>query len=83
MMAWTFSSRQSTAALIAVEDDEDSAKLPTVRYCVGTCTCGNDCHNNPDYHLTFTTWDGEYPQLQEDADADEYNLALSTLMGGG
>lgn len=32
----------------------EQAEKPDFPYCVGVCTCGNDCHNNADYHQEVT-----------------------------
>jgi len=53
--------------------------LPPI-YCIGECTCGNDCHNNANYHQTFTTWNGNYPQLATEIDNADYAYATQQLM---
>jgi hypothetical protein len=81
-MAWNFSSRQSTvSALVVVEDDavevEDTASASDSPYCVGPCTCGNNCHLNVEYHDKVTRFDPD-----AEVDDEQYEYALS-LLGGG
>jgi hypothetical protein len=57
-------------------------ETPAPAYCTSlVCVCGNNCHDDPNYHLTFTTWDGAYPQLQEGVSDDAYVVALEMLGG--
>jgi hypothetical protein len=58
-------------------------------YCIGTCTCGQDCRTNTDLHtqitgaLTCDDWTEEKPcNLPEELDDELFERAMA-LLGGG
>lgn len=53
-------------------------------YCTGLiCTCGNDCHNDPKFHLGSTGYDIPQPSLREGAETDDDQFAYAMALLGG
>ena len=59
-----------------------------VSYCVGTCTCGNNCRVNLDLHTAITgalqsdDYSEEVPCVLPELDDALYEMALASLSGG-
>jgi hypothetical protein len=60
----------------------------TASYCIGTCTCGQDCRTNTDLHtqitgaLTCDDWTEEKPCNLPEVDDELFERAMA-LLGGG
>jgi hypothetical protein len=69
-MGWPFGQQVSAVEPVSSSTVETS-------YCTSLeCVCGNDCHNNPDYHLSVTS------PLSNAVDDDLFDYAIA-LLGGG